>query len=217
MLTHPRLCGQNELSQKSSGCATAQVISLLASPTLCPRDCRVCVCVCVCARACVCVCRGERQQACEGDRRVGSGTCNLDPSRSQPSRSAASLSHQPWALVTPPCLPPWGGHSLPKRGEHIAAAPVPGLPHTVPSHPPNPRPCSGAHSLLPHTQSSMPGSCGRSPTDAGPHCWKAGSYLCGKDSEGTIKLLIMRQGDAHALSRGPYETRRCSCIIQGTL
>lgn len=71
MLTHPRLCGQNELSQKSSGCATAQVISPLACPAPCPRGCRACVSVCVW--------RGERQQACEGDRRVGSGTCHPDP------------------------------------------------------------------------------------------------------------------------------------------
>ena len=162
----------------------------------------MCVCVCVCV--CVYVCRGEHQQACKGDRRVGLGTCNLDPSRSRPPRSAASLSHQSWALVTPPCLPPWGGHSLSKRGEHITAAPVPGLPHTVPSpHPTTRPPLLRSTSLLPHTQSSTPGSCGRSPTDAGPHHWKAGSYLCGKDSEGTIKLLFVKQGDAHALSRGP--------------
>ena len=141
----------------------------------CPMPMRLpCVCVCVCARVCVrvCVWRGECQQACEGDRKVGSGTYNPDPSCSRPPRSAASLSISPglWSPLPASLL---GEVTASQRGGSTSLQLQPQVCPTLFLHPAR----SGVPSLLPHTQSSTPGSCGSSPTDAGPGPWKAGGYL----------------------------------------
>ena len=159
------------------------------------------MCVCVCVRVCVYVCVCGEGSVSRLARETG------EWARAPITRTPPVLGHQgqqhpfPSALGSGhPSLPPSLGRSQPPKegGAHRCSSsprsapprsftlPAQEYPHSclTPSHQ-----RQEAVEVPPQMQGLVPG--------------KPGATLCGKDSAGTIKLLIMRQGDAHALSRGP--------------